>query len=257
MKIEFYQKGSSNKESVTVEREISDEDLITKCFAMFCKVIPDLSSSQSSNSSSVSLHLETNVGKNVTRNQEFAVRPNNETTIEYPSSTRLIPAPRFQSKTNPVVADVDITAGIGQTTNKSDHKDTFRNPLNVGRGDLDPFSSNAPMSLPGQGMLIGPNNPVFNGEYRPNFDQKQDNSQSNFLPEGYRPPQPRFDEFGPVFGSNPDIAFQFSGDDDDPNKIDPLRKGRPGHLGGGRGGGRGRGSLFGEPNPDHFKPPGW
>ena len=65
-------------------------------------------------------------------------------------------------------------------------------------------------------------------------------------------PQPRFDPFGPVLGPNQDIGGAGVG-----NVGIPGRGGRGGRgPGPGRGPGRG-GNFPGEPNFDHFKPPGW
>lgn len=107
--------------------------------------------------------------------------------------------------------------------------------FNAGHRDLDPFYGGP--GGPQGGSLVGPDHPLFGQPPG----------------HGYGYPQPRFDPFGPVPGPN-DLDF---GDDED-----PLRIGRGGG-GWGRGRGAGRGgpgpgrTFPGEPNPDHFKPPGW
>lgn len=138
----------------------------------------------------------------------------------------------------------------------------------IGRDDLDPFSNIAGRPLvpsayqpafggPEGGSLIGPDHPIF-------ADRQPLGSEGPPLPgfplPGVALPQPRFDPYGPIGGPNTDFGF-----DDDPFGFDPHHPGAgrggrraPGRLGG-RLGGRGapRGPFPGEPNPDHFKPPGF
>ncbi|KAJ7742472.1 PI31 proteasome regulator N-terminal-domain-containing protein [Mycena maculata] len=108
-----------------------------------------------------------------------------------------------------------------------------RNPLEIGRRDLDPFPAN-PFSPPplfpgagGDGMYVGPGHPIFGGGQRgPTGPWGGD----GFLPPLGAPPGARFDPVGPGFGP----------------------------LGGGPGRGRGGPRRFpgGEPDNDEFMPPG-
>ncbi len=129
--------------------------------------------------------------------------------------------------------------------------------VSVGCADLDPFGSQGPLPLPlplpgstgGQfarphgGNLIGPDHPMFHGNFGGDGGDLSPHP-APFLP-GFDVPQPRFDPFGPPTGPNSDV---------DVGNVGPWPS---------RGGGRGRGPPFrnqpfpGEPNPDHFKPPGW
>ncbi|EGD79741.1 hypothetical protein PTSG_10724 [Salpingoeca rosetta] len=97
----------------------------------------------------------------------------------------------------------------------------------IGRSDIDPnlgmYSQPTP---PGHGMFMGPDHPLFQGGV-PDTDVRTG------FPPGSVPPGARFDPVTPFA---------------DPR--DPAGRGR------GRGRGRGGGGLaFGEPNPDHFRPP--
>lgn len=110
----------------------------------------------------------------------------------------------------------------------------------VGGGDLHPSFPGAPMpGLPdnGQGSLVGPGHPLFN-------PRLGGSSSDPFAPQGWPAgmPQPRFDPFMPVTGPNgPNLG---------PN-LGPQGP-RFGPMGG-----RGARRRFpGEPNADHFIPPG-
>lgn len=114
-----------------------------------------------------------------------------------------------------------------------------RNPLEIGRRDLDPFPINpfAPPSLfppgSGDGMFVGPDHPIF----RVNRDRETNQGPwggDGFLPPLGAPPGARFDPVGPDFF--------------------PDRSGL-GPLGGGRGGRSGGGNIQG-PDNDEFMPPG-
>jgi len=107
-----------------------------------------------------------------------------------------------------------------------------RNPLEIGREDLDPFPN--PFAPPplfgdrrGGGMIVGPDHPLFDGRgaSQPSGPWGGD----GFLPPLGAPPGARFDPVGPF--------------------------GRGGFPGVGRGG-RGRGAFGGDPDNDEFMPPG-
>ncbi|KAJ7129813.1 PI31 proteasome regulator N-terminal-domain-containing protein [Mycena epipterygia] len=110
-----------------------------------------------------------------------------------------------------------------------------RNPLEIGRRDLDPFPAN-PFSPPplfpgadrGDGMFVGPGHPIFGGGQR-GPDARGPWGGDGFLPPMGAPPGARFDPIGPGMGP----------------------------FGGGPGRGRGgprRGT--GDPDNDEFMPPG-
>ncbi|KAF8211269.1 PI31 proteasome regulator N-terminal-domain-containing protein [Mycena galopus ATCC 62051] len=112
-----------------------------------------------------------------------------------------------------------------------------RNPLEIGRRDLDPFPgmpanpfSPAPLfpGGDGDGMFVGPNHPIFGGRGRggPGGGQGPWGG-DGFLPPMGAPPGARFDPVGPMFPG--------------------------GGLGRGRGGPR---RDLGEPDNDDFLPPG-
>lgn len=102
------------------------------------------------------------------------------------------------------------------------------NPYGVGRQDLDPNFGGLPD--PGGGMIVGPGHPIFGARVGLGGRVGDDDDDNWVLGPGGRPPGvppgARFDPFGPV------------------------GPGFPGRGGGGRGG-----RVFGEPNPDHFRPP--
>ncbi|TCD66930.1 hypothetical protein EIP91_000708 [Steccherinum ochraceum] len=116
-----------------------------------------------------------------------------------------------------------------------------RNPLQIGRRDLDPFPPNpfAPPPLfpgnSGDGMFVGPDSPIFGGGIGgirdPNAGRRGPWGGDGFLPPMGAPPGARFDPVGPGMG--------------------PLGGGpfpRPGGL-------PGRGNMN-DPDPDDFMPPG-
>ncbi|KAJ7499044.1 PI31 proteasome regulator N-terminal-domain-containing protein [Mycena latifolia] len=107
-----------------------------------------------------------------------------------------------------------------------------RNPLEIGRRDLDPFPAN-PFSPPalfpgagGDGMFVGPDHPIF-GQRGPGGNHGPWGG-DGFLPPMGAPPGARFDPIGPGIGPFP----------------------------GGRGTGGPRRGNTGEPDNDEFMPPG-
>lgn len=115
-----------------------------------------------------------------------------------------------------------------------------RNPLEIGRRDLDPIPMN-PFSPPslfpsngGDGMLVGPDHPIFDSRRgRGNFgDVGGPWGGDGFLPPMGAPPGARFDPVGPFTGG------PFTG---------------PGRT---LGPNRGRNPLGGDPDNDEFMPPG-
>lgn len=109
-----------------------------------------------------------------------------------------------------------------------------RNPLEIGRSDLDPFPVNpfAPPSVfphaGGDGMFVGPNHPIFGvGRGSPGFGpQRGPWGGDGYLPPMGAPPGARFDPVGPTFPS----------------------RGSPGFPG--------RGQRLQNPDNDEFMPPG-
>lgn len=134
-------------------------------------------------------------------------------------------------------------------------------PYNSGRSDLDPFGTE--VNIPriahpppvGGGNLVGPNHPMFNPTGQdPNYNQDFNPFFPGNVPQPgyphYQIPRPRFDPFGPVPGPNSD--FDFGNEGYDPRFPPRGPRGPP------RGQPRPPNNRFyGEPNPDHFKPPGW
>ncbi|KAJ7507675.1 PI31 proteasome regulator N-terminal-domain-containing protein [Mycena galericulata] len=111
-----------------------------------------------------------------------------------------------------------------------------RNPLEIGRRDLDPFPAN-PFSPPplfpgagGDGMYVGPGHPIFGGGQRGPGSNQGPWGGDGFLPPMGAPPGARFDPIGPGMG---------------PLGGGPVR-GRRGP----------RGGFPGEPDNDEFMPPG-
>ncbi|KAF9534174.1 PI31 proteasome regulator N-terminal-domain-containing protein [Crepidotus variabilis] len=105
-----------------------------------------------------------------------------------------------------------------------------RNPLEIGRRDLDPFPAN-PFSPPslfggrGDGMFVGPEHPIFGGERGINPPGRGPFGGDGFLPPMGAPPGARFDPIAPGIGP-----------------FGPRRGGRfPGAM---------------DPDNDEFMPPG-
>ncbi len=128
-----------------------------------------------------------------------------------------------------------------------------RNPLEIGRSDLDPlgvdpFSSFGPPPLfpgsSGDGMIVGPNHPIF----RPGRGTASPNrgpwGGDGFLPAMGAPPGARFDPVGPGIGPYPGGIGPYPGG----IGLGP-RGGNP------RSGTPGGGNLHG-PDNDEFMPPG-
>lgn len=121
-----------------------------------------------------------------------------------------------------------------------------RNPLEIGRRDLDPLATQIqpnpfqpprlfPDSSDGDGMFVGPGHPMFGGIGRaPNSGMGPAGmgpwGGDGFLPPMGAPPGARFDPVGPF--------------------------GMPGGPGGRGGGGLPRGQRGGDPDNDDFMPPG-
>lgn len=118
----------------------------------------------------------------------------------------------------------------------------FRNPLEIGRRDLDPLGveplgSFAPPPLfpgsGGDGMFVGPNHPIFGQRGRGAFYPSRGPwGGDGYLPPMGAPPGARFDPVGPGLG--------------------PFQGGTSPGPGGGM---PGRGNLRG-PDNDEFLPPG-
>ncbi|KAJ7228785.1 PI31 proteasome regulator N-terminal-domain-containing protein [Mycena pura] len=117
---------------------------------------------------------------------------NSTTSAARPSPARYQPPPVF-----PEVNPYDLPPTVGP-----------RNPLQVGRRDLDPFPEfpTNPFARPrlfpdtgGDGMFVGPGHPIFgSGRGRPRRDQGPWGG-DGFLPPMGAPPGARFDPVGPVF----------------------------------------------------------
>ncbi|PPQ99029.1 hypothetical protein CVT24_003589 [Panaeolus cyanescens] len=111
-----------------------------------------------------------------------------------------------------------------------------RNPLEIGRSDLDPFPTNpfAPPSLfppgGGDGMFVGPNHPIFSGRRGTSTSPFSGPwGGDGYLPPMGAPPGARFDPVGPFSPGN-----------------NPIGPGLPGR----------RPRRSGEPDNDEFMPPG-
>jgi hypothetical protein len=110
-----------------------------------------------------------------------------------------------------------------------------RNPLEIGRSDLEPFGGN-PFTPPplfgpgGDGMYVGPNHPIFGARGRRPDDIRGPWGGDGYLPPMGVPPGARFDPVGP----NPN------------NPLRPTFGGRP----------RGGGNNTRDPDNDEFMPPG-
>lgn len=100
-----------------------------------------------------------------------------------------------------------------------EHRDPWsaippRNPLEIGRRDLDPFPRN-PFTPPplfggfgeGDGMIIGPNHPIFGSRNPANSGIRGPWGGDGFLPPMGAPPGARFDPVGPGLGPHPGGAF--------------------------------------------------
>ncbi|KAI8909830.1 hypothetical protein EDD86DRAFT_206333 [Gorgonomyces haynaldii] len=103
------------------------------------------------------------------------------------------------------------------------------NPLEIGRRDMEPFtgpSFGSPMGpvggYPGGGSIVGPDHPMFNNPY-PGYPPNLGPPRFNDMQV---PPGARFDPVSP-FGN--------------PQRPSRMGRGMP---------------FTGEPNPDHFAPPG-
>ncbi|KAA1466236.1 hypothetical protein DENSPDRAFT_790694 [Dentipellis sp. KUC8613] len=114
-----------------------------------------------------------------------------------------------------------------------------RNPLEIGRSDLDPLGGFAPPPLfpgssGGDGMIVGPNHPIFDRQGGIGGDLPRGPwGGDGFLPPMGAPPGARFDPVGPGLG--------------------PF----PGRLGRGpRGGQPPPGNNMQDPDNDEFMPPG-
>jgi hypothetical protein len=138
-------------------------------------------------------------------------------------------------------------------------------PYNIGRNDLDPFGGVGIPRIAGQpqglssgqsGNLVGPDHPMFapSNPYGPDSAFYDEYHPPGYtppagFPAGFTYPQPRFDPYGPPVGPNNDVDVGNIG-----GPLDPRFPGRGMPRGQPRGG---RGNFPGEPNNDHFKPPGW
>ena len=114
-----------------------------------------------------------------------------------------------------------------------------RNPLEIGRRDLDPIPRNpfAPPPLfggpgfnDGDGMFVGPSHPIFGSRNPGSSGMRGPWGGDGFLPPMGAPPGARFDPVGPGLGPRPGGAF-------------PGRR-LPG------------GGNMNEPDNDDFMPPG-
>lgn len=211
---------------------------------------------------------------------QITPNPSTSTTTTATTTNSTIPPPTYIPPLAPQRSFITPNpyapvAPVGNTSNPTNP--TYPGPPSVGANDLDPFSNirqpfypTPTIGQPAGGNLVGPDHPIFqppsNGYeeeyygYDPNYSGGGFGS-AGFLP-GFQPPQPRFDPYGPIPTPNNDVNVGDVGIDargrlTGPGRglIIPGRAGRGGR--GGRGGG-GANSLFpGEPNPDHFKPPGW
>lgn len=122
-----------------------------------------------------------------------------------------------------------------------------RNPLEIGRRDLEPFPRNpfTPPSLfpdsNGDGMFVGPDHPIFGGGIRgPGPGGRGPWGGDGFLPPMGAPPGARFDPVGPGLGPHPGGR---------------IPRG-PGGFGGGGGRGLPGGGNLGDPDNDELMPPG-
>ena len=116
-----------------------------------------------------------------------------------------------------------------------------RNPLEIGRRDLDPIPMNPftpPSIFPhsGDGMFVGPDHPIFGaGRSREPFGDRGPWGGDGFLPPMGAPPGARFDPIGPQPLPGPGRLGSFA-----TGRRDPPT----------------RGPNSGEPDNDEFMPPG-
>lgn len=115
-----------------------------------------------------------------------------------------------------------------------------RNPLEIGRRDLDPVpggSFQPPPLFPssgGDGMFVGPNHPIFGGRGSQGIPGNRGPwGGDGYLPPMGAPPGARFDPVGPGFGGPGIGPF--------PGNLGPRRGNLPGQ---------------GDPDNDEFMPPG-
>lgn len=119
-----------------------------------------------------------------------------------------------------------------------------RNPLEIGRSDLNPFPRNpfAPPSLfpdnEGDGMFVGPNHPIF-GQGVGGRGGRGPWGGDGFLPPMGAPPGARFDPVGPGLGPFPGGPIPGRG-----APFGGMGRGMPG-----------RGNMR-DPDFDDFPPPG-
>ena len=116
-----------------------------------------------------------------------------------------------------------------------------RNPLEIGRRDLDPFPTNpfAPPSLfppgSGDGMFVGPDHPIFGRGVRGPFADRGPWGGDGFLPPLGAPPGARFDPVGPgpmggPFGGNNNGRLPGRGNMRDPDNDDFMPPGVVSHF---------------------------
>ncbi|KAF8222750.1 hypothetical protein L208DRAFT_1412953 [Tricholoma matsutake] len=105
-----------------------------------------------------------------------------------------------------------------------------RNPLEIGRSDLDPFPVN-PFTPPdlfpqsGNGMFVGPGHPIFGGRRPEPFGDRGPWGGDGYLPPMGAPPGARFDPTGPgprgPFSGGPFGGRRLSGDPDNDEFMPP------------------------------------
>ncbi|KAH9062168.1 PI31 proteasome regulator N-terminal-domain-containing protein [Lactarius vividus] len=144
------------------------------------------------------------------------------------------PGPRDPARPQPILPPYGPERIFGEPSS--------RNPLEIGRRDLDPLGINPlggfgpPPLFPGSGgdgMFVGPNHPIFGQRGRGAFPPNRGPwGGDGYLPPMGAPPGARFDPVGPGLG--------------------PF----PGRTGFGPRGGQPGGGNFGEPDNDEFMPPG-
>jgi len=239
---------------------INAEELTSKLQTILYQLIPSLKPVQP-------MEVDSTMGMNATAAGVATAASATGYRVDSPPSPDApthTPAPTPAPAPAPPVGRGGIGAGVGVGVGGG-----------VGNRDLEPFPGGVHIGPihggaggvggdgnvnGGGGSLVGPNNPIFQPDY---YDEDYGGypyggggggGGGAGMPSGLGGigglPQPRFDPFGPVLGPNVDPGGPGVGN------IGP----RGGRGGAGRGRGRGRGSNWmppGEPNPDHFKPPGW